>query len=1109
MRVETFTNDSGESIYYIVYLKPSGFVIVSADDLVEPIIGFADDGTYDPTHESPLVALVTNDLNRRISAVRSNFSPLAMTQQVADTKIQKKWKYFVDLAEESDGGFELMVKSPICDDPPSDVRIAPLVQSKWGQKSVCNKAGYNYFTPPGDPCEPDNYPCGCVATAMAQLMRYHRHPNESIEPNMFTISVDEQITDRWLLRGEGPDGTYNWDDMVLIPDCNTNDIQRRAIGALCHDAGISVSMEYWADGSGACLDDASIALIDTFQYDNSVWGQNNLSDIDSHDLIQMINPNLDADSPVILGFWDRPNANRAHASICDGYGYDSSTLYHHLNMGWDGLDDCWYNLATIDCPNMGEFDTIDECIYNIFPDGMGEIISGRIIDATGKPIEDVVVTAKSGRSLNDYATLTNSKGIYALKGLDPNSKYIINVNKVGYDFEPKQKYDYERKNEVNTETSSDGNSSSGNKWGIDFTAYSNCVTTTIGAETSDWDYPMHTNYHDSRTQLIYLAGEIGSSGTITALALDVTKVPDQIMGNWTIRTKHTSLSEYNICSLDATGWTVVYQNEQEIDSTGWQRFEFQTPFEYNGIDNLLVDFSHNNSSHTQNGNCRASSPGPMRSVYAYSNSQHEDPLDWSLTTSPTMQCSNNIPNIKLTICRQSRVICEDIQKLIAPDGERNDHFGCSVSISGDYAVVGAFGEDNNAGSAYVFKRSDTSWTQQAKLTALERRSNDYFACSVSISGDYAIIGTGDTEDDSKPKPKGGSYRAYIFKRNDTSWIQQAELRALGGEDYDFFGSSVSIDGDYAIVGAPRDDEDKETGKPKRDLGSAYIFKRNGTSWIQQAKLRASDSVFHSYEYFGSSVSINGDYVIIGGEDQTAYIFKREGTSWIRQAKLISPNFLDDSFGHPVSISGEYAIVGAPGENINNVADWGSAYIFKRNDTSWTQQAKLIDPVSKSSSNFGSSVSIDGDYAIIGMKSDDDYKIRDCGSACIFKREGTSWIKQAKLSALDRTVDSYFGNSVSIDGDHIIIGAKDGDYKTKNHGSAYMFKPIPTWQYVIGDFDNDDDTDFKDFSILSARWLGTDSSFFCGCEGADLTNDGDVNFDDLKEFTRNWMEGIDN
>ncbi len=325
-------------------------------------------------------------------------------------------------------------------------------------------------------------------------------------------------------------------------------------------------------------------------------------------------------------------------------------MYHHLNIGWYGIDDCWYNLPNIACPNAGPFDTITECVYNIFPDCTGEIISGRITDNNGSPIKDVVVTAQKATDDAIQTTTTNNKGIYAFKGLTSYSSYTITANKNGYDFEIK---------EVDTGISYDGNSVSGNKWGIDFQGYNNSESVTIGTGTYSWEYPIHTYYHDSRTQVIYLAEEIGSAGTITALALNIDAAPDQTLENWTIRMKHTDMSEYDNYSFDSTGWTVVYRNDVTA-VTGWQTFEFQTPFEYNGTSNLLVDFSYNNDSYTQTGYCKSTRSNFMRSVYACSDSQHGDPLVWSSANSPTMHCSNNVPNVKLMIGRESQVISGDV-----------------------------------------------------------------------------------------------------------------------------------------------------------------------------------------------------------------------------------------------------------------------------------------------------------------------------------------------------------------------------------------------------------------------------------------------------------------
>ncbi|MFH1370405.1 MAG: hypothetical protein ABII09_03860 [Planctomycetota bacterium] len=182
------------------------------------------------------------------------------------------------------------------------------------------------------------------------------------------------------------------------------------------------------------------------------------------------------------------------------------------------------------------------------------------------------------------------------------------------------------------------------------TANNECNSVTIGTGSSTWELPMHTYFHDSRTQVIYLAGEIGMAGSITGLALDVETAPGLDLNDWTIRMKHTTLSSYVTASFEATGWTVVYEANEPNGSTGWRTFNFSRPFKYNGIDNLMVDFSHNNNSYSSDGLCRVSTPGGIRSVYAYADSYYGDPLDWSETTSPSVFGSSNVPNIRLMFC---------------------------------------------------------------------------------------------------------------------------------------------------------------------------------------------------------------------------------------------------------------------------------------------------------------------------------------------------------------------------------------------------------------------------------------------------------------------------
>jgi len=442
MNVETFIDDNNQSAYYVVYLESGGFVVVSADDLVEPIIAFADDGVFEPSSENPLGALVTCDVKGRIAAVRNTIG-LQMENPAGP---QFKWRYFIDVSGTVENGFSLMGVNSI-----SDVRVEPFVKSKWGQTTTCGKDIFNYYTP-------GNYPCGCTATAMAQLMRYHEYPNgrASVGSKRFEIKVDETSQFAYTRGGDGEGGPYQWSLMELEPDCGTTPEQREAIGALCYDASVAAKTEYADDASASSLRDARNALLGTFMYSNAVRAWTDDDTFGREALNDMVNTNLDAGYPVILGITkDDPEAG--HAVVVDGYGYDITTLYHHLNMGWNGINDIWYNLPEIDYSASDNYNVINGCIYNIYTYGSGEIISGRITDLSQEPVSGATVVAQGWGG--PYTAVTDDRGVYALAKVNANSTYTLTVIKPGYGFTAQ---------EVTTGRSGDTQNVSGNRWGVDF-----------------------------------------------------------------------------------------------------------------------------------------------------------------------------------------------------------------------------------------------------------------------------------------------------------------------------------------------------------------------------------------------------------------------------------------------------------------------------------------------------------------------------------------------------------------------------------------------------------------------------------------------------------------
>ncbi|MEE9161771.1 MAG: hypothetical protein V3U35_02270, partial [Candidatus Neomarinimicrobiota bacterium] len=385
---------------------------------------------------------------------------------------------------------------------------------------------------------------------------------------------------------------------------------------------------------------------------------------------------------------------------------------------------------------------------------------------------------------------------------------------------------------------------------------------------------------------------------------------------------------------------------------------------------------------------------------------------------------------------------QTVTKLLAPDYYFGDQFGVSVAMSGDYAIVGAHRESNDAGAAYVFRRTGpNTWDAGVKLVAPDAQDGDYFGYSAAISADYAIVGarmenTGGT----------GAGAAYVFRRTGlNSWDAGVKLVANLAHSDEYFGGSVAIDGDYAVVGADGDDTRGS------DAGAAHVFRRTGlNSWDAGVELGAPDA--EAVDNFGVSVAISGDYLVggahqedIGGADAgAAYVFHRTGTnSWDGGVKLMaSDSWAGDRFGQSVAIQGDYVIIGAPRGDTGG-ADAGAAYVFDRTGiNSWDGGAKIVAPDAQDGNNFGQAVAMGGDYAIVGAWMQDDGGT-DAGAAYVFKGTGlNSWDGGAKIVAPDAQDGDRFGVSVAISSNHHIVGAYLQDGGSSDAGAAYVHRLPP-------------------------------------------------------------------
>jgi alpha-tubulin suppressor-like RCC1 family protein len=408
-RISAYSNPAGATRFYVVDLAPSGYVVVSADDEVEPILAFSGRESFDARPGSPLYDLLQRDMDVRAQRLQA---PATGRQAAisAGPGGNAKWQ-LLDASSTLQPAIQ-----PVAD--PSDVRVAPLIQSEWNQSTVWNGSAYvavyNYYTPAGATGNSNNDVCGCVATAWAQIMRYFKMPATAVGTASFSIWVNGMTESATLRGGNGSGGPYDWTDMVLNPGSNVTTTQCMAIGALVYDAGVANNMSYAAGGSSAELD--STAIKGTFHYANAADSVGGAGDI-----ALAIRTNLDAGLPVPVSIFPTPQTE-GHVVDCDGYGYNLGTLYNHLNFGWGGQDDVWYNLPDAAAGGTN-FDTIDGITYNIDPAVAGEIASGRLTNLYGKPVSGISITAKAGAST--HTTTSNLQGIFSFKGLASNTTWTV------------------------------------------------------------------------------------------------------------------------------------------------------------------------------------------------------------------------------------------------------------------------------------------------------------------------------------------------------------------------------------------------------------------------------------------------------------------------------------------------------------------------------------------------------------------------------------------------------------------------------------------------------------------------------------------------------------
>lgn len=404
------------------------------------------------------------------------------------------------------------------------------------------------------------------------------------------------------------------------------------------------------------------------------------------------------------------------------------------------------------------------------------------------------------------------------------------------------------------------------------------------------------------------------------------------------------------------------------------------------------------------------------------------------------------------------------QKLIASD--RSDsytagsQFATSFALDNDQLFVGAWNDGTDetsknyidkAGAAYVFSLNSGSWNHQQKLVATDKVLNNNFGYAVATSGDYAIIGSPlEAEGLNGLNPINGAGKAYIFKRsNNGNWILQQEIIAPDRIAGSNFGWSVAIKNGYAIVGASKATTANGT-ETYANAGLAYIFKLEGETWVQQAQLTADNP--KSSAHFGWSVGITENHAVVGayleGNKGAIYVFKNTNDTWALQERIEASETSNNAyFGISVAIDGNNIVAGSsqltqPG--ITGANQHGKAFLFTLEENIWQAKAQLQLENKIAQDNFGISVAIKGDYAIVGAyRRDIISATSNDGAAYIFKNNAGTWTLLQELKAADGEANDFFGYSVAINDNYAIVGAyqedNNGASASDNSGAAYIFK----------------------------------------------------------------------
>lgn len=391
--------------------------------------------------------------------------------------------------------------------------------------------------------------------------------------------------------------------------------------------------------------------------------------------------------------------------------------------------------------------------------------------------------------------------------------------------------------------------------------------------------------------------------------------------------------------------------------------------------------------------------------------------------------------ITLVLVAANSFATQDV--ILADDGKAGDSFGYDVAIDGNTALVGAFKADIDgvidAGAAYAYVLGGNGWEKQAKLFAEPAFADDTLGGKVALKNNVAMLGVSRRDD--KGKDSGA---VVSFEREVNTWKQRQIFTAPDAKPGDAFGQSIALTKNHLVIGAPRNDA------LGNDAGAAYIYKRENDTWHYQTKITASDGV--TGDLFGISVAIDGNTILVGADlhDEKAenagavYVYVLEENKWKQEAKLMaSDGGKTDIFGVRVALSENTALVSARRDDTEELGiDAGSAYIFVREGSTWTQQAKLTSPDGQADDRFGRGVALSSDTAIISAMNHD-ANGSNTGALYVYKKGSGGWRYTSKFIAQSSMPDDKLGWNVGLSNDVAIIATPNHDAKGQESGAVFI------------------------------------------------------------------------